>query len=243
MSETPPHVLTPSLAADALQSSFFLKPFKGLTQVIYRGETLPKVTRYSAVNRDGETMAFWVQNIVASVDDALWESARMMLEQGIKLAAGQVQGFFGFECVAADLASGVRHFSLNDFAALIANHARKLEPGESKVIQYGGFFGVLQKRIREDWGKIDAKYFISICRADPPRPDLLFKKMLERVSDQTPAILVLADCGLSPAFRFDDELQRQSMQLFFKKCKLPLSEIRFIHIYQQQLTELTAPPV
>ena len=227
-----------NLVLENFHRSAIFKFLSGVSEIYFKGEAAPKCLRFQIQHKEVQRQVI-MQSLIRGEEDALWESCRQLIDQSLKLATGQMKGFYGFELLTADLDHGIRNFVLNDFAALLANHARKLEVGDSRLIQYGGFFGKLSKRVEEDWGKLEWKHFILIYRADPPRLDLIFKKMLSLAKEPEMAWLLLQDLSAQAIFDLkENEEQKNEWQKFCLKHQKVLENTECFLIHANKLINL-----
>ena len=106
--------------------------------------------------RRGEAIHFTAVCFIVRKEEAeVWKACQDMLSEAVRLAAGWVQGLFGFQMIAMELEQGIRNFRLGDLGQLLTNHARQMAVGESRLIRYGGLWGVFKKRVPESYGKIE----------------------------------------------------------------------------------------
>lgn len=151
----------------------------------------------------------------------IWKACQDMLTEAVRLAAGWVQGLFGFQMIAMELDQGIRNFRLGDLGQLLTNHARQMTIGESRLIRYGGLWGVFKKRVPESYGKIEFKMCVKINRQESERLDLYLSALARTASQHLPVLseVTLIACDLSAAKIYNPEalLQQSHLQDFYKK--------------------------
>ncbi len=203
--------------------------------VEYRGEIASKVQRFDA-RREGEGLSLIVTTIIRKDEGLIWKSCEDLLDHAVKTAAAGMQGLFGFDLISFDLGAGIGNFNWTDFAALLVNKSRKLEVGGSVLVQYGSLFGILKKRVKEDWGKIDLHTSVEVFGKEPEQFDLCVNRLIKVSSEiQGPKILVILDLSAKPVFKFGlaDQTERLHKLLEKQRNSGPDREIFDIYVIQK----------
>ncbi len=178
-------------------------------------------------------------------EDALaWTSFRELWDQTVRLAAAQMQGFFGLELIFFDLKEGLSSFHPGNLAQLIVNHSKKLDLGAQILIRYASLWMVLSKRTVEDWGKIDFKSRMDMV-SKPGQLDLTLKKMTQEVSgfgkESQPPLFLIMDLGEMPVFKFGSEEQTDRIHRWLESLQKNNQSMPQIYFYHQgKLTDLVA---
>ena len=187
--------------------------------VIYKGEIKPKIQRFEAT-REGQIFQLITTTVIRKEEGLVWKSCQDLLEYTLKTAQTGMQGIFGFDLLSIDFGQGIDHFNWNELAQLMINRSRKLAVGEECLIQYGSLFGMLKKRVKEDWGKIDLHTAVEVFGKDPEQFDLLVKKLINDSAHLTdPRIIAILDLSREALFKFGLEGQTERLAAFLQKHK------------------------
>lgn len=200
-----------------------LRPFlSGWEKCEFKGERAPGILAFE-LSRDGERRTLLVSSVIRREEDLIWKSCHELFSRTLKDAAAMVRGFYGFDLLSLSLGEKMQSFQWNNFGAFIVNQARTLVVGETKLIQYTSVFGILKKRVAEEYGKMDYRAFIKVYTQEPAQLDLFIKKILKAGNAGETPIAVLQDLSREPLFRFGDEEQTPRLRKLLEKIQ-PLPE-------------------
>ncbi|MCB9800264.1 MAG: hypothetical protein H6757_05860 [Candidatus Omnitrophica bacterium] len=213
-----------------------------LSAFTYRGKLNPKTYLFDVLSERGPARLI-LSTLIEKEQADIWKSCHAMLERTFKTAALGIKGFFGFDLITLDLHQGMQHFNWDMLSQLIANHCRKMQTGEVRLIQYASLYGVLHKRMQEDWGKIEFKSGIEVYTQAPEKFDLHLKKMLREAADrkgEKPDVFLVSDFGQMPIFKFGDETQTGRLKKFLESvCENQKETMPDIYVtHKDQTVEL-----
>lgn len=185
----------------------------------YLGRIPDKVFVFEAL-QGGEKKYIFLQTVICGAEDFVWQAWQDMFTHAFQTAAARMKGFFGFELLTLEDASGLANFNPAAFSQLLVNHSFKLENGHSRLVKYGQCYGILQKRLPEDWGKIDFKNPVEIFRAEA-KLDLHIKKIWRETARYQAGekICLFHDLGTEPVFKFGREEQTSRLEQLLRKTK------------------------
>ncbi|MFH0790977.1 MAG: hypothetical protein V2A64_05020, partial [Candidatus Omnitrophota bacterium] len=124
-------------------------------------------------------------------------------------AAPGVRGVYIFDLLAIDIHKEIKTFKHAELSAVIINTARKLAPGEIKMIKYSSVYALIHKTIASDWGKITFKTAVDVFKDKPEYLDILIKQLLkDYIFSRDPVILLLNDFSQNPIFDLRNETQQ-----------------------------------
>lgn len=172
--------------------------------------------------RRGETVDFAAVCFFVRKEEAdIWKACQDMLSEAVRMAAGRVQGLFGFRMIAMELEQGIRNFRLGDLGQLLTNHARQMAIGESRLIRYGGLWGVFKKRVPESYGKIEFKMCVKIYRQEAERLDLYLGALARGAAQILPpasaVTLIACDLSAQRIYNSEEALQQEKLQSLYRK--------------------------
>ncbi len=210
----------------------WLSALPAFEEITFAGEVESKIFRYEGRAGASEVShSIFTAMIIRSDEDLIWTSFSELFGRAIKEAAEKMRGFYGFTLLSLDLSSRIEAFDVSAFATLLANHGRKLAPGESAVIPFGACCGILKKRMEESWGKIDVAYPLQVFRKAPSELDTLVKKMFKLCpAAGERSIMLISDFSRTPLFQFGEEVQTERLRTCLRKGEAVLGE-RFPEIY------------
>jgi len=149
-----------------------------------------------------------VKTVIRKEEDFLWLSFKELLGRIVQEAARKLQGIFEFNLLAFEIERGTDHFYAGNFTELLSNHARKLAVGQEAFVKYGCVFGILKKRVKENWGMMDLVTAVETYTKDKTRLDLFIGKILRDCRDMADlGTVVIQDLSHDPVFHFGDEEQ------------------------------------
>ena len=175
------------------------------------------ILRFKAARVGGEgesEVDFFLASVISRAEKETLQSFRDLLDFSAKTAAQSLRGIFGLGVLSADLGDGIRRFNPKDFAALLTNHARKLENGAKVLVRYGQVFSVLHRRAPADWGKIDVTDPVELLDPEAVRAVSFLKKMTRAAAPAGPAVFLLHDLGAKPVWDMNEELREKSLAAF-----------------------------
>jgi len=197
--------------------------------------------------RQGDAIKYAAASFfVRKEESEVWKACQDMLSEAVRLAAGWVQGLFGFHMVAMELEQGIQNFRLGDLGQLLTNHARQMTVGESRLIRYGGLWGIFKKRVSESYGKIEFKMCVKIYRQEAERLDLYLGALARGAAQILPPAsdLTLIACDLSAqrVYNPDEVSQQEKLQglyrKFEKKDEYPAVISQLIYRHERKETRL-----
>ncbi len=153
----------------------------------------------------------------------VWKACQDMLSEAVRMAAGWVQGLFGFHMIAMELEQGIQNFRLGDLGQLLTNHARQMAVGESRLIRYGGLWGVFKKRVPESYGKIEFKMCVKIYRQEAERLDLYLGALARGAAQVLPPAsavsLIACDLSSQRVYQAAEVSQQEKLQSLYQKLE------------------------
>jgi len=227
-----------NLLTSNFQKSVIFSKLPRFESVVYKGELKPKIQHFEVL-REGETIHLIVEVLIRKEEGFVWKSFFDLMSHALKIAEAGMQGFFGFDLISLDFSQGINHFHPNELAQLIVNHSRKLALGDEVLIQYGSIFGLLKKRIQEQWGKIDFHSPVEICTRGPEQFDLEVKRLIRESEGLSGSrIIIIQDLSTDPIFKFGAEEQTARLRELLAKLASHVFDIYVIQ--KDNLVELRA---
>lgn len=186
-------------------------------EINYLGLPEAKVRKYRA-EREDLPCTMLALNIIRKEEDFLWEAVADFVKHSVTTAALSVRGVYVFDLLTIDIHKEIQNFNQNEFSAVILNTARKLNPGQMRLVKYSSAYGILQKLVHEDWGKITLKTAVDVFKDKPQFLDLLVKRLIKNFEfAHDPGILLLNDLSKEPLFDAQDQTQQQRIQQVIEK--------------------------
>ena len=181
-------------------------------EIYEEGSLEGMVKKYKAV-REGQPCRILALNVIRKDEEIIWDALEDMLKRSTIQAAGSVHGVHVFDLLTIDIHNEVKTFNLNELSTTIVNHAVKLAPGNKRLVKYSSVYGILQKFVAEDWGKITLKSSVQIFGDKPSFLDLLIKQLLKNFEfAHDPGILFLNDLSQNPLFDAKDSMQQTRLK-------------------------------
>src|SRR3990167_3301199 len=176
--------------------------------IYYEGHPEGKVQKYKAVREDQECLLLAL-TIIRKEEDILWDGIEDLLTRTILGAASKVHGIYTFDLLTFDIHKELKTFNYNELIYLIINHSRKLPPGEQKLIKYSSAYGILQKLVVEDWGKVTLKTSVDVFKQKPQHLDAVVRQLF-RLGEfsHKPLIVVIHDLSSQPIYDPTDKIQQ-----------------------------------
>src|SRR3989338_8325287 len=176
--------------------------------IYYEGHPEGKIQKYKAVREDQECLLLAL-SIIRQEEDVIWQSAEDFLKASIIEAASRMHGVYTFDLLTFDIQKEVKTFNYNELILLLINHSRKLPPGEQKLIKYSSAYGILQKLVVEDWGKVTLKTSVDVFKQKPQHLDAVVRQLfrLGEFSNKQ-LIVVIHDLSSQPIYDPTDKIQQ-----------------------------------
>ncbi len=177
-------------------------------EIYYEGHPQGNIQKYKAIREDQECLLLAL-TIIRREEAILWESAEDLLTRSIMGAAFKVHGIYTFDLLTFDIHKEVKTFNYNELIDLIINHSRKLPPGEQRLIKYSSAYGILQKMVVEDWGKITLKTSVEVFKQKATHLDIVIRQVFRLAEfSHNPMIVVINDLSHEPLYNADDKMQQ-----------------------------------
>lgn len=181
-------------------------------EIYYEGFLEGKVRKYKAVREDVACRVL-VLNVIRKDEDIIWDALEDLLKRSVAQAALSVHGVYTFDLLTMDIHKEVNNYNHQELSATIINHARKLKPGETRLVKYSSVYGLLQKMVHEEWGKMILKTSVEVFKDKPQYLDLLVKQLIKNFEfSHDPGILLLNDLSQSPLFDAKDDQQQARLK-------------------------------
>jgi len=180
--------------------------------IFYEGIVDKNVRKFKAVRED-QPCQIAALSIIRKDEDIVWDALEDVVGRSVAQAAFGVHGIYTFELLTVDIHNEIKTFNPNELTEIIINQSRKLTPGQSRLVKYSSVYGILQKMVHEDWGKIVFKTTLEVFKDKPVFLDLLVKRLIKDFEfSHAPGILLLNDLSLQPLFDAQDDLQQQRLR-------------------------------
>lgn len=170
-----------------------------------------KVRKYKAVRED-QPCRMLVLNAIRKDEDILWEALEDLLKRCVAQASASVRGMYVFDLLTVDIHKEVKTFTPRELTETIIKHAQKLAPGATSLVKYSSVYGLLQKTVHEDWGKMTLKTSVEVFKDKPCYLDLLVRQIIKNFEfAREPGIFLLNDLSQNPLFDPQDTLQQKRL--------------------------------
>ena len=185
--------------------------------IYYEGHPEGKIQKYKAVREDQPCMLLAL-TIIRKEEDFLWASAEDFLQRSVIEAASRAHGIYTFDLLTFDIHKEKNTFNYNELQYLIINHSRKLAPGQQRLIKYSSAYGILQKAVEENWGKIALKTSVEIYKHTPQELDTVVRNLF-RIAGMPhgPLILLIHDLSSEPLYDPSNKVQQPLLQQVITK--------------------------
>lgn len=181
-------------------------------EIYYEGFLEGKVRKYRAVRED-QPCRILVLNVIRKDEDVIWDALEDLLKACVTTAAAQIRGVFIFDLLTMDIHQEVKTFNNAELSQTVLNHARKMKPGETKLVKYSSVYGLMQMLSLQNWGKITLKTSVEVFKDKPEFLDLLVKQLIKNFEfTAEPGILLLNDLSQEPLFDGENKLQQERLQ-------------------------------
>jgi len=185
-------------------------------EIAYEGLFDGKVRKYKAVRED-QPCRILALNVIRKDEDILWDALEDLLKRSVFQAAASVHGVYTFDLLTMDIHGEVKTFNPNELAETIIKNSQKLTPGAQRLVKYSTSYGLLQKMVHEEWGKIALKTSVEIFNDKPCFLDLLVKRLIKNFEfSHDPGILLLNDLSQNPLFNAQDTEQQNRLAKVIK---------------------------
>jgi hypothetical protein len=189
---------------------FFHMPL--FDEIYFEGFLEGKVRKYKAI-REEQPCRMLALNVIRKDEDVIWDALEDLLKACIITAAAQVRGVFIFDLLTIDIHKEVKTFNNTELSQTILNHARKMKPGETKLVKYSSVYGLMQMLSLQNWGKITLKTSVEVFKDKPDFLDLLVKQLIKNFEfANDPGILLLNDLSQEPLFDENNKLQQERLR-------------------------------
>ena len=180
--------------------------------IYYQGHPDGKIQKYKAV-REEQECTLLALTIIRKEEDILWASAEDFLERSTYEAASRVHGVYTFDLLTFDIHKEVKTFNYNELQYLIINHSRKLVPGQQRLIKYSSAYGILQKLVEENWGKITLKTSVEVFKHQPTHLDTVVRQLFRLYQiPHGPLIILINDLSSQPIYDPVDQSQQKLLK-------------------------------
>jgi hypothetical protein len=181
-------------------------------EISYVGHDEDKVRQYKAIH-EGQTCNLLALNFIRNDEKILWDAVEDFVKRGTINATSSVRGVYIFDLLTIDIHKEIKTFNHAELSAVIVNVARKLVPGEVRMVRYSSVYALMHKTLAEDWGKITFKAAVDVFKDKPDYFDLLIKQLLKDYTfSHDPVILLLNDLSQNPVFDIKNETQQSRIK-------------------------------
>ncbi len=186
-------------------------------EILYLGYREGKVRQYKATREDQECCMLAL-NVIRKDEKVLWDAVEDLLKRSITNAGYGVHGNFIYDLLTIDIHKEINNFDHNELMTMLMNVSRKIQPGEKRMVKYSSSYGIMQKLVNADWGKIAFKASVDIFKDKPEYLDLLVKQLLKDFQfPHDPVILVINDLSSNPIFDATNEVQQERLRKRMEK--------------------------
>ncbi len=181
-------------------------------EIYYEGGIDGMVRKYKAM-REAQACQLLTLDVIRKDEVVIWDALEDMVKRAVAQSALSVPGIYTFDLLTIDIHNEVKTFKLNELSTVIVKNAVLLKPGAKRLVRYSSVFGILQKLVAENWGKITLKSSIEVFGDKPVFLDLLIKRLLEDFQfARGPVILFLNDLSQQPLFDAKDAVQQERLR-------------------------------
>lgn len=190
--------------------------------IYYDGYLEGKVRKFRAVREDLPCHVLTL-NIIRKDEDVIWNAFVDLIKRSIENAAAVVRGVYVFDVLTQNIFQEVKTYNHAEITGLLTNHARKLNPGEKRLIKYSSIYGILQKLNATDWGKVTLKTSVEVFKDSDSYLDLMLKTLIKNFEFASePGLLLINDLSQAPVFNPEDKIQQQRLKELMQK-QIPTS--------------------
>ncbi len=199
------------------QNSNLFKHLPVFDSIQYLGHPEGKIQKYKAVREDQEC-TLMALTIIRQEEDFLWASAEDFLERTVRDAAAKIHGIYTFDLLTFDIHKEVKTFNYNELMYLLITHSRKVRLGEVRLIKYSSAYGLMQKLVEENWGKVTLKTSVEVFKHNAHQLDVVWRKLFQ-VAGMThgPLIVLIHDLSSQPLYNPQDQTQGKLLAAAIKQ--------------------------
>lgn len=207
-----------NLADGDIQHSNLFLHMPVFDEIHYEGFLEGKVRKYKALRED-TTCRILALTVIRKEEDIIWDAVEDLIKRSVAdAAAGGVHGVYVFDLLTVDIHKEVKTYKPDELKTMLLNHARKLTPGAKSLVRYSSVYGIMQKMIHEEWGKITLKTSVEVFKDKPEYLDLLVKQLVKNFEfSNDPGILLLNDLSQEPLFDANNTLQQDRLNKLMEK--------------------------
>ena len=200
-----------NLIDNYFQHSHLFKYLPIFDAIYYEGLIEGKIQSYKALREDHQCRLLAL-TIIHQQEAVFWDSTEDFLKRSMIMAADSLHGIYHFDLLAFDIHKELKTFRYQELAAILVNCSRKLQPGRQCLVKYSSLYGILQKLVAEEWGKIVLKTAVEIFKDKPSLLYLLVKRLLTlKEMPHGPLIIFIHDVSLEPIFNPQDRVQQEGL--------------------------------
>jgi len=200
-----------NLIDGGFQNSNIFAPLPLFDEITYDGHHGANVRKYRAV-REEMVCRVLVINIIRKEEDIIWQAFQDLIKRSIQEAACAVSGVYTFELLTNNIFREVKTYQHTEVTAILINHARKMKPGEKKLIKYSSIYGILSKLNNVDWGKITFASAVEVFKDKDCFLDLMLKNLIKNFEFAfEPGLLMINDLSQKPVFNANDQTQQKRL--------------------------------
>lgn len=201
-----------NLISSGFQESNLFRHMPLFEEISYAGHNEDKVRLYKAMH-EGQPCSILSLNFIRGGEKILWDAIEDFVKRGTISAASAARGIYIFDLLTIDIHREIKTFRHAELSSVIVNSARKMAPGELKMVKYSSLYALLRKTADYDWGKITFKSAVNVFRDKPQYLDLLVKQLLkDYMFPREPVILLLNDISQNPVFDPENRLQQERLK-------------------------------
>jgi len=206
-----------NLTEGGFQQSNIFAPLPRFDAIYYDGYLQGKVRKYRALREDLACHVL-VLNIIRKDEEVIWQAFQDLIKRSVADAAQAVRGVYVFDVLTMDIFREVKTYNHAEITALLANHARKSDPGEKRLVKYSSVYGILHKLNTVDWGKITLTTAVEVFKDKDCYLDLMLKDLVKNFEFASePGLLMVNDLSQNPVYKAGDERQQQRLRAFMDK--------------------------
>ncbi|MFA5431044.1 MAG: hypothetical protein WC329_07800 [Candidatus Omnitrophota bacterium] len=201
-----------NLISYGFQDSNLLRHMPRFDEISYAGHNEDKVRLYKALH-ESQPCSILSLNFIRGDEKVLWDAIEDFVKRGTANAASSARGIYIFDLLTIDIHKEIKTFNHAELSAVIVNIARKMAPGEMKMVKYSSLYALLRKTADYDWGKITFKSAVNVFKDKPQYLDLLIKQLLkDYIFPREPVILLLNDISQNPVFDPGNSVQQERLK-------------------------------
>ncbi len=186
-------------------------PLPFYDQIFFKGLISNHVQLFEAL-KEGEVDSVFAVNIIRQDEKFVWESCLDLLNVSIESGSQLVRGVYHFNLLNFDVHKELQTFNTQELTHLLVSRSRRLAPGQQKLIKYSSLYGLLQKLVEEEWGKIIFKAAVEVFPHPAEKLDLYIKKIYKLMEAvDTRKIAVINDLSQTPLYDQTNTVQQDRL--------------------------------